>query len=245
MQNHITNISLAKTLLLAAILVFVSNKAVYALEILTSPIEKLLDEQGQGPFGDMIREIETRIDKDITLTVLPWKRKSASWERGEGDALFPAIHWWTDQNGELNTEPVFFKRMHAFIAPTDAMPADVLALRDMDLTTILGYRFPPFIADNDIQFANKVVNEAAALNMVALGRTKAAVLELQSGQAALQRLALLGKVKVDIEQPLWIEKIGFALRNTKEGRTLKVQLDAAIRDMIKEGKLPWIDIESH
>lgn len=213
---------------------------VLAFEVITGPIEQFMDSKGNGPFGDLVRELGKRLGEETTITVVPWKRVHKTWNDGQGDSKFPIMHWSSAENGYLNTEPFYYKRMVAFVRKNHPIPANIDETRQMAAAGILGFLAPPFARQTIDNAKQKVKDEAAALRMVSAGRADYTIIELETGIAAVERLNLADKISWDANQPLWIEKVGFELRNDARGNALKPRIDAAMKAMIRDGKVPWL-----
>ncbi len=203
-------------------------------------IPKLMENDGTGPFADLIHEIGRRGGLSIKIVVLPPQRQRIAFEMKQIDIIFSMSESSFSAETEYFRSSSFFdKRYFVFTrkgSPCIKSMADLTKLSGpIGLTH--GYSYPQaLLAEHRLAFDYAPTDEQNMIKL-GLGRIAAFVVEEVSGLAALKHAKQEAAIQYDPQSPLFTEDVFFALQKKESLIPIRDAISRAIDEMKADGSL--------
>jgi ABC-type amino acid transport substrate-binding protein len=203
-------------------------------------IPRLMENDGSGPFADLIHEIGKRSSLSIDIIVLPPQRQRTAFGTKQIDIIFPMVESsFDDQTQYLRSSSFFDKRYFAFTkkgAPCVKSMADLTKLTGL-IGLTLGYSYPRVLLTAPGLAFDYAPTDDQNMRKVGLGRTASFVVEEVSGLAALKNTNQEAVIQYDSKSPLFTEDVFFAFQRKESLVPVRNAISRAIDEMNADGSL--------
>ena len=179
-------------------------------------------------------EAAERAELTPKISIFPIKRSQKMFTTGNADALFPALRP-TLPTDAYESEPFFFKDIHAVVLKNKEIPTDIEDLHGKTIGLVRGFSYPRIITVNEnikIDYAN---SQKTNLRKLANGRIDIIVADLKTVKPLLKNENLQGKIKFDSSEPFSRQPVFFAFQRNSKGKVLAEKFSKAIKSMKKDG----------
>jgi len=199
----------------------------------TYPIPLMVENENEGVFVDLVKEITNRSGIEIKIVVAPPPRTISEFQKGITIGFFPALDVLL--SGKVaKSENIYVKKDFVFVKKGTTGLTNIKSLEGKTVGVTKGY---PYVAElmNDkkitLEFAE---NDILNMKKLSKGRIDAFVVEEKSGLKALEQSGEKD-ITYDSKMPLSNQDVYFAFQNTPEGAKLAEGFSKALSSMKKDG----------
>lgn len=206
----------------------------------TFPIPLMVENEDQGLFVKLTKEIARREKLDLKLVVHPPGKAHLAFSNGKVDGIFPALEGHMPMNCAKSV--AYYRKVGFVFYRKDFVLKSLKDLEGKKVGLTFRYNYGSELMQN-----KKIRFEYAkddVLNMQKLGKKMidAFVVEERSGLKALQ-LSGEKDILFDKNEPLFETPVFFAFQGTAEGKALASTFTKAIEAMRADGSLEKILLE--
>jgi polar amino acid transport system substrate-binding protein len=208
------------------------------IKFTTFPIPRMVENEKEGIFIELTKDMVERASLDIEIEIFPPKRAWELFRRDKIDVIFPAF----DVNfpkGSQKVSSIAFSSKPDYVFTRKGTPL-LKTIKDLEGKRVgltIGYPYARELLDNPlIDFDLAPTDEYNAKKLV-VGRFDAFIVSLKSGLDTFEKLGLLTKIQYDIKTPISKNQFYYACQNTEKGKKICSQISNALRKMIDDGTL--------
>ncbi len=196
-----------------------------------------LEDKNNGPFIDMIKEIEKRTHHKFEIQVMPAKRSIQYFKKGKSSILFPAMHPNIPADIKiLKSVPFMKKTIHAFVRKGNTIPVKVQDLIGKKVGLVRGYSYPEEVTQNikiEIQYATDATQSMKKLE---IGWADVVLDDIEVGKAAIAKTGVK-EIIFDKAKPFAHVDVFFAFHACPTGESLARDFTKALEQLKIEGKM--------
>ena len=207
-------------------------------------IPQFLDDPQHSPFGILLRQLEITSGLDLEIRLLPAKRATSLFDRGEADILlpFPVAAGDTSPFDQFETsilasQPVAHLYRHILTLPPSDVVESPSDLRNLRVGTALGYEYQ--LPEDILKHVDlyQAADQAALVKMLYRKRVQAIVSFPFEAQLIARKLGLKPAPRHSREYILSRSDIVMLLHDTERGRSLLQTVNAALGILEKNGEI--------
>lgn len=208
------------------------------IKFATFPIPRMVENEKQGIFIELTRDIIERDNLDIEIVIFPPKRAWDLFHREKIDVIFPAFDVNFPKGSQKVTSIAFSSKPdYVFTRKGTPLLRTIKDLEGKRVGLTIGYPYARELLDNSlIDFDLAPTDEYNAKKLV-VGRFDAFIVSLKSGLDTFEKLGLLKQIQYDIKTPISTNQFYYACQNTEEGKKICSQISNALRKMKDDGTL--------
>ncbi|MCP4023038.1 MAG: amino acid ABC transporter substrate-binding protein [Desulfobacteraceae bacterium] len=223
--------------LCAAFLMFSSSAIARDPVISTWHIPFYLEDENNGSFIEMIREIENRIQHKFEIQILPAKRSISYFKKGMTSVLFPAMQPNIPEGMKVvRSVPFMKKAIYAFVLKGDPIPTSFEDLFGKKVGLVRGYAYPDEVTNDkriEVQYATMA---AQSMKKLQVGWADVVLDDIVVGKDAINKTQALNIV-FNANAPFALVDVFFAFHPTPEGELLAQKISNVLIQMQVEGNM--------
>ena len=197
------------------------------------PIPLLIEDQNQGVFVELFKEVAKRTGESFEFVVYPTQRTRKLFAERELDGMFPGLE--QSMEGKYARSTVFYSKNEVvFVRAGTALITEVAQLEGKKVGLTKGYTYGAGITSNPKITLEYADSDVVNMNKLSKERIDAFVVEEKSGLKALKDTGVTNVV-YDPTKPLSAREVFFAFQDTEEGRVLADKFSKALEEMKKDG----------
>lgn len=225
------------SIILLSLLFGINSLSAETIRFGTFPIPGMIENEQQGRFIDLTKEIAGRAGLTITIRVKPPKRTFQEFADQEVDVLFPAV----DEKfaaGALplrSTVPIFFRKNYIFTLKDAPLFTSIAQLQGKVVGITLGYAYPKALMENEAVTVKTAPGDVNNAKKMEAGRIDAFIVEEQSGLRAFELVGMRERIQYDPASPISTQEVYYAFQRTQQGQKLSELISKVLAEMKADG----------
>ncbi len=197
------------------------------------PIPVMVIDANTGVFVDLAKELAKRAHVTLSVEVVPAKRAVDNFERGDADALLPALSVLLSKP-YVPSDPIYVKRDFVFTKSPRPLLTTVETLAGKWIGVTLGYPYAHEITTNTTFSLENAATDEMNFSKLNAGRIDAFIVEEKTGLGALHAAGLSG-ISYDPAVPVSQQDVFVAFHDSPDGHSLAEQFSAALASLKADG----------
>ena len=206
-------------------------------DIGTFYIPEFVENENDGRFIDLLKEIEKRTGRNFTIKLLPTKRAIVDFHENRIIGVFPGVDPFF-KTEVVKSDVFHLKREVIFTRKNDSF-SNIKELEGKRVGLTLGYSYTDKLLSNPLIKFDNAPSDVLNMKKLSAGRTDAFVCEETSGLKAM-KLSEVENVTYDPAVSIYTQKSYFVFQPTETGKLLAEEFSAAIKEMKTDGTLKKI-----
>ncbi len=208
----------------------------------------MVEDENNGLFIELTREIAKRSGVNPVIKVMPIKRAIALFVNGKIDILLPALDSYFPgdfQTRIIRSEAIFEKKDYIFTLKKDPIFRTIKDLEGKTVGIVVAPAYPRELIENKKILFEGVETDLTNARKLLKGRFVATVIEEKSALKAFEKLKALDKIQYDEKHPVTRQNAYYAFHNTEEGRKIAELISNTIIEMKEDGSFLKIFTGGH
>lgn len=218
-------------------LFFYPLAATDTIEVGTFPIPLMVEDENNGIFIELFKEIAKRAKMNVKISVYPPKRTLKNFELQELDIIFPAldVNFPADNMPIKSKELIYIKQDFVFTMKGSKLFKKISELEGKKIGVTAGYPYVFEIILNKKITIDVANSDELNTQKLVSGRIDAFIVEEKSGIKAFKETGTFDKIQYDPKRPISEQAVYYAFQNTKKGKDLEKQISRILKAMKKDG----------
>ncbi len=224
--------------IVCALMMACSSLAIAQLPIISTwHIPFYLEDKNNGPFIEMIKEIEKRTNHKFEIQILPVKRSIQYFKKGKTSILFPAMQPNLPDGLEvIRSVPFMKKAIYAFVRKENPIPLKFDDLIGKNIGLVRGYSYPNEVTGNDRIEVQYATDATQSMKKLEVGWADIVLDDINVGKEAIAKTGVKNII-FDETMPFAFVDVFFAFQASPEGELLSREFSNALMQIKLEGKM--------
>ena len=203
----------------------------------TFQIPLMVEDENNGVFIELTREIARRAGIDIEITIMPPGRTLLSFQENKIAAIFPVLDASFPEGSDYikPDEIIYIKSDFIFTKKEEPLLKTMDELEGKRVGITFGYPYVKELIENKSINIDSAKSDVLNVNKLTLGRIDAFVVEEKTGLKAFEEAGQKELAQYDPETPISEQEVYYAFNREHNGEKLAQAFSRALLEMKQDG----------